>query len=61
LWAEHKYGVEQADYLGQIETEQYFAESREKQEPLIRYYYGTKKTCLIVTPMPKGKNTAHAA
>lgn len=59
LWAEHKYGKEQADYLGQIETEQYLAESQDKQEPLIRYQYLDKEDMFDSHSYAKGGRILH--
>ncbi|QHT72118.1 M1 family metallopeptidase [Rhodocytophaga rosea] len=59
LWAEYKYGKEQADYLGQIEVEQYFAESENKQEPLIRYRYLDKEDMFDSHSYAKGGRILH--
>lgn len=39
LWAEHKHGREEADYLGRTELQGYLAEAQDKQVDLIRFHY----------------------
>lgn len=59
LWAEYKYGVDEADYLGQIEIEQYMDEAMEKQEPLIRYRYLDKEDMFDRHSYNKGGRILH--
>lgn len=59
LWEEYKYGRDAADYHGQEEAEQYFAESNTKQEPLIRYYYHDKEDMFDAHSYNKGGRILH--
>lgn len=59
LWTEHKYGVEEADYHGQGEADQYFAEAQEKQEPVIRYRYQDKEDMFDSHSYAKGGRILH--
>ena len=59
LWNEHKYGVDEADYKGQDELEQYLAEAENKQEPLIRYYYRDREEMFDSHSYAKGGRTLH--
>ena len=59
LWAEHKYGVEEADYEAQNEKEAYFMEATYKREPLIRYYYGDKEKMFDSHSYAKGGRILH--
>jgi aminopeptidase N len=43
LWAEHKYGIDEADLHREKELAEYFDEAKRKQEPLIRYRYLDKE------------------
>ncbi len=59
LWNEHKHGLEEADYHNQTETEQYFAEAENKQEPLIRYYYRDREDMFDSHSYAKGGRILH--
>ena len=59
LWEEYKYGKDAADYHGQEEADQYFAESMTKQEPLIRYYYHDKEDMFDAHSYNKGGRILH--
>ena len=43
LWNEYKYGIDEADYNGWVELQNYLSEAESKQVPLIRYYYEDKE------------------
>ncbi|WP_347157154.1 M1 family aminopeptidase [Pontibacter chitinilyticus] len=43
LWAEHKFGPDEAAYLQMDEMGQYLDEAETKREPLIRYYYNDRE------------------
>ena len=59
LWAEHKYGVEEADYLGQIELRGYLTEAESKQEPLVRYRYAHREDMFDAHSYNKGGRVLH--
>lgn len=59
LWNEYKYGVDEADYKGQDELDQYFAEAGQKQEPLIRYYYKDREDMFDSHSYAKGGRVLH--
>jgi aminopeptidase N len=43
LWAEYKYGIDEAELHREKELTEYFEEAKRKQEPLIRYRYLDKE------------------
>jgi aminopeptidase N len=59
LWNEYKYGVDEADYKGQDELNQYLTESESKQEPLIRYYYRDREDMFDSHSYAKGGRILH--
>ncbi|OJJ14956.1 alanyl aminopeptidase [marine bacterium AO1-C] len=59
LWAEHKYGVEDADYLAQIELRGYLTEADNKQVPLIRYRYAHREDMFDAHSYNKGGRVLH--
>lgn len=59
LWAEHKYGADEAAYLHLDELEQYLAEAEEKREPLIRYYYKDREDMFDSHSYAKGGRVLH--
>ena len=59
LWAEHKYGIDEADMAAQEEEEQYFAEAATKQEPLIRYRYANREDMFDRHSYNKGGRILH--
>lgn len=59
LWAEYKYGQDEADYEGQQEKQQYFNESSRKREPMIRYYVGDKEDMFDSHSYAKGGRILH--
>lgn len=59
LWAEHKYGIEEADYLAQIELRGYLNEAESKQEPLIRYRYKDREDMFDAHSYNKGGRVLH--
>ena len=59
LWAEKRKGVDEADYWGQGETQQYLAESEQKKESLIRYAYKDKEDMFDQHSYAKGGRVLH--
>jgi aminopeptidase N len=59
LWAEYKYGKDEADYLDLKEEEEYFDEAEVKQEPLIRYFYKDKDDMFDRHSYNKGGRILH--
>ena len=59
LWAEHKYGADEAAYLQLNELEQYLDEAQTKREPLIRYRYGDKEDMFDSHSYAKGGRVLH--
>ena len=59
LWAEHKYGIDDADYLAQQELRGYLAEAETKQEPLIRYRYKNREDMFDAHSYNKGGRVLH--
>lgn len=59
LWAEHKYGADEAAYLQMDELNQYLEEAETKREPLIRYYYGDREDMFDSHSYAKGGRVLH--
>ncbi|TPE44838.1 M1 family metallopeptidase [Pontibacter mangrovi] len=59
LWAEHKYGADEAAYLQLDEMGQYMSEAQTKREPLIRYYYNDKEEMFDSHSYAKGGRVLH--
>ncbi len=59
LWAEHKYGADEAAYLNMEELEQYLDEAETKREPLIRYYYNDREDMFDSHSYAKGGRVLH--
>ena len=59
LWAEKRKGVDEADYWGQGETQQYLAEAEQKKESLIRYVYKDKEDMFDQHSYAKGGRVLH--
>ncbi|PRY16181.1 aminopeptidase N [Pontibacter ummariensis] len=59
LWAEHKFGADEAAYLQLDELGQYLDEAETKREPLIRYYYGDKEDMFDAHSYAKGGRVLH--
>ncbi len=59
LWAEHKYGSDEAEYLAQQELRGYLAEAETKQEPLIRYRYKDREDMFDAHSYNKGGRVLH--
>ena len=59
LWAEKRKGVDEADYWGQGEMQQYLAESEQKKESLIRYVYKDKEDMFDQHSYAKGGRVLH--
>ena len=59
LWAEKRKGIDEADYWGQGETQQYLAEAEQKKESLIRYFYKDKEDMFDQHSYAKGGRVLH--
>ncbi len=59
LWLEHKRGRDEGDYHIHQDMEQYKMESRQKQEPLIRYYHEDKEDMFDAHSYQKGGRVLH--
>ena len=59
LWSEYKYGKDEADYLDVKEEEEYFDESINKLEPIIRYRYLDKEDMFDRHSYNKGGRILH--
>ncbi|MCS6824782.1 MAG: M1 family metallopeptidase [Cytophagaceae bacterium] len=59
LWTEYKYGRDEADYLDVEEEEQYFSETTQKLEPLIRFHYFDKEDMFDAHSYSKGGRVLH--
>ncbi|MBC5774110.1 M1 family peptidase [Pontibacter sp. KCTC 32443] len=59
LWAEHKYGADEAAYAQMDELGQYLEEAQTKREPLIRYRYGDKEDMFDSHSYAKGGRVLH--
>jgi aminopeptidase N len=59
LWAEHKYGADEAAYLHLEEMEQYLDEAETKREPLIRYRYADREDMFDSHSYAKGGRVLH--
>ncbi len=59
LWADHKYGKDEADYLDVKEEEEYFDEAESKLEPLIRFHYKDKEDMFDRHSYNKGGRILH--
>ncbi|WP_461488982.1 M1 family metallopeptidase, partial [Pontibacter sp. HJ8] len=59
LWAEHKFGADEAAYLQMDELEQYLEEAQTKREPLIRYRYGDREDMFDSHSYAKGGRVLH--
>ncbi|WP_162051624.1 M1 family metallopeptidase [Pontibacter pamirensis] len=59
LWAEHKYGKDEAAYLQMDELSQYLNEAETKREPIIRYYYKDREDMFDSHSYAKGGRVLH--
>lgn len=59
LWADYKYGKDEADYLDIKEEEEYFDEAESKIEPIIRYHYKDKDDMFDRHSYNKGGRILH--
>lgn len=59
LWANHKYGKDEAELISYIALNQYFDEAKEKQEPLIRFKYLDKEEMFDSHSYAKGGRILH--
>ncbi|MEO1652988.1 MAG: M1 family metallopeptidase, partial [Bacteroidota bacterium] len=59
LWAEHKYGREEADYVASLALDTYLEEAQIKQVPLIRDYYEDPEDMFDAHSYEKGGLVLH--
>jgi len=59
LWAEHKFGPDEAAYLQMDELGQYLDEAETKREPLIRYHYNDREDMFDAHSYAKGGRVLH--
>jgi aminopeptidase N len=59
LWANHKYGKDEADLISYIALNQYLDEAKEKLEPLIRFRYLDKEDMFDSHSYAKGGRILH--
>ncbi|GGK60440.1 M1 family aminopeptidase [Rufibacter glacialis] len=59
LWAEHKYGPDEAALTHQTALLEYLGEAKTKQEPLIRYHYLDKEDMFDSHSYAKGGRVLH--
>ncbi|WP_400193456.1 M1 family aminopeptidase [Hymenobacter sp. B81] len=59
LWAEYKYGREEAELQNQKKLEYYFEEAQSKREPLIRYRYASQEDMFDRHSYEKGGRVLH--
>ncbi len=59
LWYEHKYGIEEAEYLAWEAQATYLEEAKEKREKLIRYTYEDKEDLFDHHSYEKGSRVLH--
>lgn len=59
LWIDHKYGKDAADEHIYGDLRQYLNESKQKKEPLIRYYYSDKEDMFDAHSYQKGGRVLH--
>lgn len=59
LWATHKYGKDEGDYVSFNALSEYLNESETKQEPLIRFNYNDKEDMFDAHSYQKGGRVLH--
>ena len=59
LWAEHKYGADEAGLVQEIKINNYLEEANSKREPLIRYRYVNREDMLDRHSYDKGGRVLH--
>ena len=59
LWAEHKFGADEAAYLQMDEMGQYLDEAETKRVPLIRYHYNDREDMFDSHSYAKGGRVLH--
>ncbi|WP_460925659.1 M1 family aminopeptidase [Pontibacter brevis] len=59
LWAEHKFGKDEAAYLQMDELSQYLDEAETKREPIIRYHYKDREDMFDSHSYAKGGRVLH--
>jgi len=59
LWAEHKYGADEAGLVQQTKINNYLEEAQSKREPLIRYRYANREDMFDRHSYDKGGRVLH--
>jgi aminopeptidase N len=59
LWAEHKYGADEASLLQETKINNYLEEAQSKREPLIRYRYASREDMFDRHSYDKGGRVLH--
>ena len=59
LWAEYKYGADQAALIQQAKLNNYLEEAQSKREPLIRYHYQSREDMFDRHSYDKGGRVLH--
>ncbi|MBO2012351.1 M1 family metallopeptidase [Hymenobacter negativus] len=59
LWAEHKYGADEAGLVQEIKINNYLEEAQSKREPLIRYRYTNREDMFDRHSYDKGGRVLH--
>jgi len=59
LWAEHKYGADEASLVQEIKINNYLEEAQSKREPLIRYRYANREDMFDRHSYDKGGRVLH--
>ncbi|HEX8330199.1 MAG TPA: M1 family metallopeptidase [Hymenobacter sp.] len=59
LWAEHKYGPDEASLVQEIKLNNYIEEAQSKREPLIRYRYNNREDMFDRHSYDKGGRVLH--
>ncbi|WP_210521233.1 M1 family metallopeptidase [Hymenobacter terricola] len=59
LWAEHKYGTDEAGLVQEIKINNYLEEAQSKREPLIRYRYASREDMFDRHSYDKGGRVLH--
>lgn len=59
LWASHKYGKDEGDFVNLTDLQSYLGEAEQKQVPLIRYKYGNSEDLFDAHSYQKGGRVLH--
>lgn len=59
LWAAHKYGKDEGDFVNLTDLQSYLGEAEQKQVPLIRYHYGNSEELFDAHSYQKGGRVLH--